>query len=128
MAPIFSLNAANSSGDTPMHGAAWRGANDIILRLVEEGAELHVENNRGYTPLEIANGEEEGRVANVNIRPWTVELLQRLLRERGLPWELERSIEERYAFEEKEADTRSEEEIQREFLEQLGVAVPSPNR
>jgi ankyrin repeat protein len=27
------VNAANTDGDTPMHGAAWRGANDIILRL-----------------------------------------------------------------------------------------------
>ena len=114
------VNAANRAGDTPMHGAAWRGANDIILRLVAEGAELHVENQRGYTPLEIANGEEEGRVANINIRPWTVELLQNLLRERGLPWRLNRG-QERYAFEDKEVDTRSEEEIMREFREQLGL-------
>lgn len=97
------VNAANRDGDTPMHGAAWRGANDIILRLVEAGAELHVENRRGYTPLRIANGEEEGRVANINIRPWTVALLQELLKERGLPWELQRG-DERYAFETVEGD------------------------
>ena len=115
------VNAANDNGDTPMHGAAWRGANDIILRLVEEGAELHVENNRGYTPLQIANGEEEGRVANINIRPWTVELLQDLLKERGLPWELQRSLEERFAFENREIDTRSREEIMREYRERLGL-------
>ncbi|MCY4599514.1 MAG: ankyrin repeat domain-containing protein [Acidobacteria bacterium] len=115
------VNAPNNDGDTPLHGAAWRGANDIILRLVEEGAELHVENQRGYTPLQIANGEEEGRVANINIRPWTVALLQELLRERGLPWELQRG-QERFAFESKEIDTRSDEEITREFLEQLGLS------
>ena len=109
------VNAANSAGDTPMHGAAWRGANDIILRLVEKGAELHVKNKRGYTPLMIANGEEEGRVANINVRPWTVALLQDLLKERGLPWELQRG-DERYAFEKKEVDTRSREEILRELL------------
>ena len=97
------VSAANDDGDTPLHGAAWRGANDIILRLVEEGAALHVENRQGYTPLQIANGEEEGRVANINIRPWTVALLQDLLRERGLPWELQRG-QERYAFETKEID------------------------
>ena len=114
------VNAANNDGDTPLHGAAWRGANDIILRLVAEGAELHVENNRGYTPLQIANGEEEGRVANINIRPWTVSLLQDLLRERGLPWELQRG-QERYAFETQELDTRSREEIMREYLQQLGL-------
>ena len=114
------VNAANDDGDTPMHGAAWRGANDIILRLVEEGAELHVENKRGYTPLRIANGEEEGRVANINIRPWTVALLQDLLKERGLPWQLQRG-DERYAFENQEVDTRDPEEIMREYLEQLGL-------
>lgn len=114
------VNAANNDGDTPLHGAAWRGANDIVLRLVEEGAELHVQNNRGYTPLQIANGEEEGRVANINIRPWTVALLQDLLKERGLPWQLQRG-QERFAFENKEIDTRSDEEITREFLEQLGL-------
>ena len=115
------VNAANNDGDTPLHGAAWRGANDIILRLVEEGAELHVVNKRGYTPLQIANGEEEGRVANINVRPWTVALLQDLLRERGLPWELQRG-QERYAFENQELDTRSAEEALRDNLAQLGLS------
>ena len=114
------VNAANNDGDTPMHGAAWRGANDIVLRLVAEGAELHVQNNNGYTPLQIANGEEEGRVANINIRPWTVALLQDLLKERGLPWELQRG-QERFAFENNEIDTRSPEEIMREYLQQQGL-------
>ena len=113
------VSAANNDGDTPLHGAAWRGANDIILRLVAEGAELHVENKNGYTPLQIANGEEEGRVANINIRPWAVALLQDLLKERGLPWELQRG-DERYAFENQELDTRSPEEIRREYLERQG--------
>ena len=119
------VNAANDDGDTPMHGAAWRGANDIVLRLVAEGAELHVENKRGYTPLQIANGEEEGRVANINIRPWTVALLQDLLKGRGLPWEV-RPTRERFAFEDKEADTRSPEEITREYLELQGIRIPTP--
>ena len=101
------VNATNSDGDTPMHGAAWRGSNEIILRLVEAGAELNLENNRGYTPLQIANGEEEGRVANINVRPWTVTLMQDLLKERGLPYELSRTNEERFAFEKKEAVTRT---------------------
>ena len=116
------VNAVNRDGDTALHGAAWRGANAIILRLVEEGAALHVENRRGFTPLRIANGEEEGRVANINVRPWTVALLQKLLKERGLPWELRRG-QERYAFENNPIDTRSREEILREHLERLGVSA-----
>ena len=121
------VNAPNNDGDTPLHGAAWRGANDIILRLVEAGAELHVENKRGYTPLQIANGEEEGRVANINVRPWAVALLQDLLKERGLPWELQTGNEERYAFETREIDTRSREEIRREFRERRGVPAFPPD-
>ena len=117
------VNAANRDGDTALHGAAWRGANAIILRLVDEGAELHVENERGFTPLRIANGEEEGRVANINVRPWTVALLQKLLQERGLPWELRRG-QERYQFENNAIDTRSREEVMREYLERLGIRAP----
>ena len=117
------VNAANRDGDTALHGAAWRGANAIVRRLVAEGAELHVENERGFTPLRIANGEEEGRVANINVRPWTVELLQELLKERGLPWELGRG-QERYQFENNAIDTRSREEVMREYLERPGIRAP----
>jgi ankyrin repeat protein len=92
------VNQANKQGDAPLHGAAWRGANEIIQLLVERGAKLDARNKRGMTPLMIANGEEEGRVANINVRPWAVELLQKLMRQRGLPVEM-RGASERYAFE-----------------------------
>jgi ankyrin repeat protein len=93
------VNQANKAGDTALHGAAWRGANDIIQLLVDKGARLDAKNRAGLTPLQIANGEEEGRVANVNIRPWSVELLVKLMKERGLPIEMKTDIEERFAFE-----------------------------
>jgi hypothetical protein len=92
------VNQANKMGDAPLHGAAWRGANDIVQLLVDKGARLDAKNKAGLTPLQIANGEEEGRVANVNIRPWTVDLLKKLMQERGLPIEM-KTGDERFAFE-----------------------------
>jgi len=94
------VNQANKAEDTPLHGAAWRGANEIIQLLVDNGAKLDVKNKAGMTPLQIANGEEEGRVANVNIRPWAVELFVKLMKERGLPIEMQTG-DERFAFEKK---------------------------
>jgi hypothetical protein len=44
----------------------------------------------------IANGEEE-RVATINVRPWAVELLVKLMKERGLPIEMNTSTD-RYLF------------------------------
>jgi hypothetical protein len=99
------VNAANKDGDTPLHGAAWRGANDIVQLLVDHGAKLDVKNKQGYTPLRIANGEEE-RVANHNVRPWTVELLLKLLTERGLPTDM-LGPEGRHAYEKQVADEKS---------------------
>jgi hypothetical protein len=92
------VNQANKQGETPLHGAAWRGANEIVQLLVDRGANLTARNKEGFTPLQIANGEEEGRVANINIRPWTVELLVKLMKERGLPIEM-KTGDERFAFE-----------------------------
>jgi ankyrin repeat protein len=92
------VNQANKQGETPLHGAAWRGANEIVRLLVDRGANLTARNKAGLTPLQIANGEEEGRVANVNIRPWTVELMVKLMQERGLPIEM-KTGDERFAFE-----------------------------
>ena len=91
------VNRPNKQGETPLHGAAWRGANEIIQLLVDNGAKLDARSKRGSTPLMIANGEEE-RVATINVRPWAVELLVKLMKERGLPIEMNTSAD-RYAFE-----------------------------
>jgi hypothetical protein len=91
------VNRANNQGEAPLHGAAWRGANEIIQLLVDRGARLDARSKRGSTPLMIANGEEE-RVATINVRPWAVELLVKLMKERGLPIEMNTSAD-RYSFE-----------------------------
>lgn len=55
------VNAVNDAGDTALHGAAWREQADSIVRfLVDRGAELDVRNNRGWTPLVVAEGIHTG--------------------------------------------------------------------
>lgn len=51
------VNAVNDRGDTPLHGAANRGANDIVKFLAASGAKLELKNKQGLTPLEIAEGK-----------------------------------------------------------------------
>ncbi|MSO20870.1 MAG: ankyrin repeat domain-containing protein [Acidobacteria bacterium] len=48
------VNEANEYGYTPLHGAAYVGANTMIAYLVEKGAKLEVFDNFGQTPLSIA--------------------------------------------------------------------------
>ena len=50
------ISTANTAGDTALHGAAGRGANEIVQLLVDRGACLDATNNKGHTPLAIAEG------------------------------------------------------------------------
>jgi ankyrin repeat protein len=50
------VNAVDANGDTALHGAAHRGANEIVQLLVERGARLDVVNKLGWTPYLIADG------------------------------------------------------------------------
>jgi ankyrin repeat protein len=50
------VNAVDANGYTALHGAAHRGANDIVRFLVEKGAKLDVVNTLGWTPWLIADG------------------------------------------------------------------------
>ena len=53
------VNAADASGETALHGTAYRGnsgANSLIQFLVDKGAKLNVKNRYGWTPLAIAEG------------------------------------------------------------------------
>ncbi len=89
------VNAVGDDGETALHGGAFRGSNEIVQMLVDRGATLDVLNKRGFTPLMIANGD--ARIScNLQRRPWTVELLRKLMVERGLP-ALVRSDEEKFS-------------------------------
>ena len=50
------INWVDANGNTPMHGAAMRGANPIVQFLFDKGAKLDVVNKIGWTPLTIAEG------------------------------------------------------------------------
>jgi len=53
------VNAIDSNGDTALHGAALRGANNVVEFLVGKGLKLDyvtAKNKRGWSPLDIADG------------------------------------------------------------------------
>jgi ankyrin repeat protein len=51
------VNATDSNGYTPMHGAATRGANTIVQFLYDQGARLDAKSKAdGWTPWTMANG------------------------------------------------------------------------
>lgn len=51
------INAANNRGETPLHGAALRGADTIVQYLVDHGADLNAKMKSGFTPLDVAMGK-----------------------------------------------------------------------
>jgi ankyrin len=79
------VNATNTAGETPMHGAAFRGVNPVVEYLVAEGARLDPRDARGWTPFTVANGISYGDVFKQ--QPQTADLLKKLMQARGLSTE-----------------------------------------
>jgi cytohesin len=50
------VNAVDDRNETALHGAAYRGANEVVKLLVEKGANLNVKNENAWTPLVITEG------------------------------------------------------------------------
>ena len=67
------LDARDYNGYTALHHAASRGDNEMILYLVEMGADITVVSRRGQTTADMANGP----VSRVSPFPATVALLER---------------------------------------------------
>jgi ankyrin repeat protein len=76
------VNAKNLDGETPLHGAAFRGVNAIVDYLVAKGAVIDARDARGWTPFTIANGISYGDVFKQ--QPQTARLLEQLMAARGL--------------------------------------------
>jgi len=76
------VNDANLAGETPMHGAAFRGVNAVVEFLVDQGARLDARDVRGWTPFTIANGITHGDVFKQ--QPHTAALIEKLMAARGL--------------------------------------------
>jgi ankyrin repeat protein len=70
------VNAVSDIGETPMHAAAYRGANSIVQYLFDKGAKLDVVAKDGRTPLIIADGVEYGN--SFAAQPQTAVLLRKL--------------------------------------------------
>ena len=79
------VNAANQAGETPLHGAAFRGVNPIVELLVAKGARLDAKDSRGWTPLTIATGISYGDV--FKLQPQTADVLKQMMTARGLSTE-----------------------------------------
>ncbi|HWF10955.1 MAG TPA: ankyrin repeat domain-containing protein [Bryobacteraceae bacterium] len=54
------INAKNDVGYTALHGAAFRGANEVVKLLVEKGARMDVKNQEGRLPVNMAEGMHIG--------------------------------------------------------------------
>ena len=68
------VNARDNDGYTPLHHAAARGDNDMILYLVSKGADVTAVARSGQTVADMANGP----VQRVSPFPETVALLEKL--------------------------------------------------
>jgi ankyrin repeat protein len=53
------INAVNEGDFTALHGAAYRGLNEVIRILVDRGADLNARDYRGRTAFRIAEGSKQ---------------------------------------------------------------------
>jgi len=66
------VNARDLNGYTPLHNAAARGDNELILYLVSQGADVMAVSRRGLTTVDSANGPQQ----RVQPFPETIRLLE----------------------------------------------------
>jgi uncharacterized protein len=79
------VNAVNDRGETPLHGAAYRGVNAIVEYLVEKGANLDARDEHGWSALAIARGLTYTDFYKA--QPQTAALLQRVMEARRISTE-----------------------------------------
>ena len=68
------VNQRDYNGFTPLHNAAARGDRELILYLVEQGADVTALTRKGQTTADMANGP----VQRVTVFPEIVRLLEEL--------------------------------------------------
>ena len=68
------VNARDNTGYTPLHHAAARGDNEMILYLVAHGADVKAVSRNGRTTVDMANGP----VQRLSPIPETIALLEKL--------------------------------------------------
>ena len=70
------INAVNEADFTALHGAAFRGLNEIVQILVENGADINARDFRGRTSFRLAEGSKQS--FQFQVWPETAELLREL--------------------------------------------------
>lgn len=76
------VNRVDQNGDTALHGAALRGADAAIKRLVDAGARLDIKNKAGHTPWRVAEGVFISNTFKRN--PPIAALLRELMEQHGV--------------------------------------------
>jgi ankyrin repeat protein len=75
------INAADYRGQTPLHGAAFWGWNNVVEFLVAHGANLNAVDSKGKTPVDSAMGRAGGNSRGgqrIDVHQDTAELLRKL--------------------------------------------------
>lgn len=78
------INAVDDQGKSAMHGAAFKSWTKMVQFLADNGADINVwnrKNNRGWTPLLIAQGNRPG---NFRPSPETIAAVERVMRAAGV--------------------------------------------
>jgi hypothetical protein len=70
------LNAVNEASFTALHGAAFRGLNEVIQYLVDQGADINARDFRGRTAYRLAQGAQQ--MFRVQGWPETAEFIKKL--------------------------------------------------
>ena len=70
------INAVNEADFTALHGAAYRGLNEVVDYLVANGADIDARDYRGRTPYRLAEGSKQS--FQFQAFPATAELLAEL--------------------------------------------------
>ena len=53
------INAVNEADFSALHGAAFRGLNEVVEYLVGQGADIDARDFRGRTPFRLAEGSKQ---------------------------------------------------------------------
>jgi uncharacterized protein len=80
------INAADNTGKTPLHGAAFWGWNAAVQFLVDHGAKLDAKDSRGMTPVDSALGKAGGNSRGgqrIDVHEDTAALLKKLMDAKG---------------------------------------------
>ena len=70
------INGVNEADFTALHGAAFRGLNEVIQILVDRGANINARDFRGRTPYRLAEGSKQS--FQFQAWPETAEFIKKL--------------------------------------------------